>query len=187
MKQRKQDKLIQKSTDLYNTVYRFALSRVKNREAAQDIAQTVMETVIKRLDTLKDESSLESWIKAITQNKIQDYFRELKRRQEWTIQDPRDEDVTLQIQDEEADILDILTSREANHHLAAAVIRLSELHRRIIVHYIIYGESLTSIAENLQMNYHTVKSHYRRGIAALREEFLKLQEDNAPSHSSKKK
>ena len=62
MKQRKQDKLIQKSTDLYNTVYRFALSRVKNREAAQDIAQTVMETVIKRLDTLKDESSLESWI-----------------------------------------------------------------------------------------------------------------------------
>lgn len=187
MKQRKQNELIQKSTDLYNTVYRFALSRVKNREAAQDIAQTVMETVIKRLDTLKDESSLESWVKAITQNKIQDYFRELKRRQEWNIWDPRDEDVTLQIQDEEADILDILTSREANHHLAAAVIRLSDLHRRIIVRHVIYGEPLTSIAENLQMNYHTVKSHYRRGIAALREEFLKLQAETMASDRSKQK
>lgn len=100
MKQSKKDELIQKSTDLYNTVYLFALSRVKNREAAQDIAQTVMETVIRKLDTLKDETAAASWVKAITKNKIQDYFRELKRRQEWSIRDPRDGDVTLQVQDE---------------------------------------------------------------------------------------
>lgn len=187
MKQSKKDELIQKSTDLYNTVYLFALSRVKNREAAQDIAQTVMETVIRKLDTLKDETAAASWVKAITKNKIQDYFRELKRRQEWSIRDPRDGDVTLQIQDEEADILHILTSRETNHHLAAAVIRLSELHRRIIVRHVIYGEPLTSIAENLHMNYDTVKSHYRRGIAALRKEFLKLQgESTEPERSEKK-
>lgn len=175
MKQSKKEDLIQRFMKLYNSVYRFALSRVKEHEAAQDIAQMTMESAIKNMDTLKDEAALESWVKAIAHSKIQDYFRELKKYREWTVTNTEDEDDLSQAADEEADILQILTDQEAKNNMAAAVTSLDQLHQTIIIRHVIYGETLAAVAKRLQLNYHTVKSHYRRGIAALREEFLKRE------------
>ena len=95
MKQSKKEDLIQRSMKLYNSVYRFALSRVKEHEAAQDIAQMTMESAIKNMDTLKNEAVLEYWVKAIAYSKIQDYFRELKKYREWTVTNTGDTPVFL--------------------------------------------------------------------------------------------
>lgn len=175
MKQSKKEALIQRAMELYNSVYRFALSRVKEHEVAQDIAQMTMETAIKNMDTLKDEAALASWVNAIAYSKIQDHFRELKKYREWTVLNTEDQDALSQVEDEEADILQLLTGQEAKNNIAAAVTSLDPLHQTIIIRHVIYGETLAAVAERLQINYHTVKSHYRRGIAALREEFLKRE------------
>lgn len=73
MRQKKQD-LVEKATRLYKDIYRFAYSRTKDYEAAQDIAQTVMEAAISKIDSLRNPQVLKQWIMQITANEINGFF-----------------------------------------------------------------------------------------------------------------
>ncbi|MDF1517540.1 MAG: sigma factor, partial [Lutibacter sp.] len=56
----------------------FIYSRVKDRDATNDILQDIFIKIQNNLGTLRDESKLSSWIYQITRNTINDYFRKLK-------------------------------------------------------------------------------------------------------------
>ena len=53
----------------------FALSFVQDKEIAEDIVQEVFVRIHSKIDTLRDETRLKSWIYQITRNLINDYFR----------------------------------------------------------------------------------------------------------------
>ena len=55
MKHRKKEQLIETAVMLYQEVYRYAFARVKEKATAQEIAQNVMETVIRKIEGLEKE------------------------------------------------------------------------------------------------------------------------------------
>lgn len=59
-------------------LYRYILSRVKDKDVSKDILQDTFIKIQKNISTLKDEKSLKFWIYKITYNSIIDYFRTLK-------------------------------------------------------------------------------------------------------------
>ena len=56
----------------------FISARVQNKDDAEDILQDVFFKIHKKIDTLKDESRLPSWIYQITRHSIIDYYRSTK-------------------------------------------------------------------------------------------------------------
>lgn len=176
MKRSKKEILMQKATLLYDEVYRFAFSRVKDRDAAQDIAQTVMETAMIKIDAIRDETALKQWIMTITFNKIQNHFRILKEEQGRSVRDFDDQAVIEQISDDEADILKNLTVQESRKNAITALLRIDKKYSDVIKQHIIYGDTFRVVAEKPGINYNTAKTRYLRGIPILREEFLKIEE-----------
>jgi len=57
----------------------FILSKVHDEAIADDILQEVFIKIHSKIDTLKDESKIQSWIYQITRNLIVDYFRSIKK------------------------------------------------------------------------------------------------------------
>ncbi len=57
------------------TLYRFILMRVNDPIMAEDIVQDVLIKVYERLNTLKDQEKILSWMYQITRNVIVDYYR----------------------------------------------------------------------------------------------------------------
>jgi RNA polymerase sigma-70 factor, ECF subfamily len=56
----------------------FILKRVSDEQNAEDILQDVFLKIHTRIDTLRDEEKLQSWIYQIARNVIADYYREHK-------------------------------------------------------------------------------------------------------------
>lgn len=65
--------------DLYQELYAFIRSKVKEEEASKDILQEIFIKIHLNLHQLKDSSKLTSWIYQITRNMIHDYFRNKKQ------------------------------------------------------------------------------------------------------------
>ncbi|MEM7538202.1 MAG: sigma-70 family RNA polymerase sigma factor [Chloroflexota bacterium] len=60
--------------DYQNKLSSFIRSRVDN-DAVEDILQDVFVKVYTRLDSLKENAKLESWLYQITRNAVVDYYR----------------------------------------------------------------------------------------------------------------
>ncbi|HAH00092.1 MAG TPA: RNA polymerase subunit sigma-24, partial [Ktedonobacter sp.] len=56
----------------------FVLKRIPDEQSGEDILQNVFLKIHTRIDTLRDEEKLQSWIYQIARNAIADYYREHK-------------------------------------------------------------------------------------------------------------
>src|SRR5213080_479161 len=56
----------------------FILKRVPDEQSADDILQETFLKIHTRIDTLRDEAKLQSWMYQIARNAIADYYREQK-------------------------------------------------------------------------------------------------------------
>jgi RNA polymerase sigma-70 factor (ECF subfamily) len=54
----------------------FVLKRIPDEQSGEDILQNVFLKIHTRIDTLRDEEKLQSWIYQIARNAIADYYRE---------------------------------------------------------------------------------------------------------------
>ncbi len=63
----------------FDRVRSFILGSVKNRWVADDLAQETFFRVLQKLDTVRDQEKLSSWIFRIAANLCQDHFRRAKR------------------------------------------------------------------------------------------------------------
>src|SRR5262249_13240474 len=61
---------------------------VRNRDIAEDITSTALGTAFKKLDTYRGESSLGTWIHALTLNAARQYLRENRHVSLESIDDP---------------------------------------------------------------------------------------------------
>lgn len=57
----------------------FIRSRISDEMAVEDIIQEVFIKIHSNIDTLKDDSKIQSWIFQITRNSMNDYFRSIKK------------------------------------------------------------------------------------------------------------
>lgn len=84
-----------------DTLYRFALSRVKDHHTAEDIVQDCLSAAWGRIDSFQGKSTLSTWLIGIMKFKIIDYFRKSKRT-------PTDQALDKINDDQAGDSLDLL-------------------------------------------------------------------------------
>jgi RNA polymerase sigma-70 factor (TIGR02943 family) len=65
-------------------LYRFALTRVRKPEVAEDLVQESLLAAVRTLESFSGRSTERSWLVGILKNKIADYFRKLGRETTFT-------------------------------------------------------------------------------------------------------
>ena len=84
--------------ELNSALHSFILGRVGNHEVAEDILQDVYLRIHSRIDTLRDEEKVRSWVYQIARNAIHDHHRSARPSSElrdvpYTPDDPAENEV----------------------------------------------------------------------------------------------
>jgi RNA polymerase sigma-70 factor (ECF subfamily) len=155
-------------SEYWPRVYRFALASLRDKSAAETIAQDCFLRAWKARDRFRGESSLNTWLMQIAVNLIRDQLRS-RRLQFWKR--------TSQTVDAAAELLaDKRTSPEmsasARQQLAAvwsATSHLPDQQRTVFVLRFVEDMDLLEIAATMGLSEGTVKAHLFRAVRTVRE------------------
>lgn len=142
-------------------VFSIALHFLRDREAAEEVAQDVFLLLHRTLDSLQSPEHVTHWLRRVTSHRCIDYARRHRRPQ-----------VSLDDVPElrsESSHRDPMLARRLRRLIAT----LPEKARLVVI--LRYQEDLTpiEIAETLAMPVATVKSHLQRSLALLREKVVR--------------
>ncbi|OUR97969.1 hypothetical protein A9Q86_15385 [Flavobacteriales bacterium 33_180_T64] len=141
---------------LYNPLLGYVRNRVRNQEDAEDLTQDVF---LKLAKSNKDGvDNLKSWVYTIAKNTITDYYR--KRQLETN---SIEEDVFFDNESKED------AGKELGKCVGAFVNQLPEEYRELMTLSELKDIPQKEIAEQLDMNYVTVRSKVQRGRKKLKE------------------
>ncbi len=153
--------------DSFQPLYERYLPAVHNRvrymipEAdIEDVTQEVFIAVLKSLHSFRGESQFGTWLRTLTNYKVAEYYRRHNRKQ-----DPPEAPIleAEQLPDGSSDL--VLEDRIA---LRKALGSLPEKYREVILLRFSEGMQFDEIARNMGSNLESVKSTFRRAVAALR-------------------
>jgi RNA polymerase sigma-70 factor (ECF subfamily) len=77
---------------LGNKLKAFILSKVHDEEIADDILQEVFIKIHSKIDILKDDTKIQSWIYQVRRNSIVDHFRSIKKDRQFLPNLPESEE-----------------------------------------------------------------------------------------------
>lgn len=150
---------------MYNVSFRI----VKSRADAEDIVQESFIKGFEKIDQIKEEVSLGSWLKRIVINASLDLIR--KRKKEYWIEETE----ILEKEVNEPEMEDY-SQLEVNH-IKECINKLKEKYRLILVLYMIEDYTHREISELLNLKESTVRNQYRRGKSQLIEMIQKTKND----------
>ena len=138
-------------------VFSLALHVLRNRSAAEDLAQEVFLELYRSLRKLESAAHVVSWLRRVTSHRCIDELRRARHRMELqtdTLPEPAETPATREVF-LEGRLQELVTDLPTNARMVM-VLR--------------YQEDLepSEIAETLKMPINTVKSHLRRSLAVLR-------------------
>lgn len=146
-------------TEYSGKVLGYIRARIKSRADAEDLLSDVFEKILRKLDDFDPEkASLNTWIFTITRNTVIDYYRRSKPTEEL------DENLS-----DDLELDENLLNGETLSELAAALRKLPEQLRDIIVLRYYDGKPLTEIAELMNLSYGAVKLRHQNAVLLLRE------------------
>ena len=146
-------------TEYSGKVMGYIRARIRSSADAEDIHSEVFEKILRKIEDFDEtKASLNTWIFTITRNTVIDHFRRTKPSEEL------DENLSDNVELDE----DLLNS-ETLSELAAALKRLPEQMRDIIVLRYYDGKPLTEIAELMNLSYGAVKLRHQNAVLMLRQ------------------
>jgi RNA polymerase sigma-70 factor (ECF subfamily) len=160
---------------IYATIYHMTA----NHEDANDLAQESFIKAFRALKSFKGGSSFYTWLYRIAVNKTINFLKQRKNRTHMSLNDldfnaEHDPDLVALISDKtprrEADL------RELQGKLNAALLKLSEPHRLVVVLHDVQGLSHDEIAKVMDCNIGTVRSrlfYARQQLQAWLSNYLK--------------
>jgi RNA polymerase sigma-70 factor (ECF subfamily) len=147
--------------EYHNKLLGFIKSRVENEAVGEDILQDVFVRIQTRIDTLKQENSLGSWLYQITRNAIIDYYRAYKSMEELP---------------ESLAAPDVQPTEKARQDIESClepmVQNLPDIYRRALVLSELDGLPQKAVAESQGLSLSGAKSRIQRGRALLKEMML---------------
>ncbi|MDE0429028.1 MAG: sigma-70 family RNA polymerase sigma factor [Caldilineaceae bacterium] len=157
-------------------IYSYVYSRVQNVQDAEDLTARIFYRALDRLDRYEDRGlPFGAWLFRIAHNLVANWHRDQSRRTFLPIDglvfpgERRDEpEATVE-------------RREGEEALWAAIERLPEERRRLLLHK--FGDQLTNleIGELMQKSEGAIKSLYFRTLAALRKDLGEQLDDDGAS------
>ncbi|EDP71678.1 RNA polymerase sigma-70 factor [Flavobacteriales bacterium ALC-1] len=137
---------------------RFIFSKVKDQTITDDLLQDTFIKVHTKLNTLKDETKIKSWIFSIARYTVLDYFRQRDLVYETT-----DEDFIFEEQKLEHTEIDCLRG---------IIKRLPKKYRDPLFLSDIKGLKQAQVSQQLQLPLSTVKSQVQRGRKLIAQGFM---------------
>ena len=134
-------------------MYGISLSYAKDRSMAQEILQDGFVKVFKKIDTFKEQGSLEGWIRRIITNTALDYLRQKSKLYEFI-------DDNKEVEEERLDN-SILENINADG-IFNLIKQLPEGAKAVFNLYAVEGYSHKEIAEKLEITEGTSKSQFKR-------------------------
>jgi RNA polymerase sigma-70 factor (ECF subfamily) len=149
----------------YDSVFRYCSRRLFNRHSAEDVTSTVFFKVMNTIGSFKGSSKdFRNWLYRIATNAVNDHLRTaVKRTQAIRI-------VTDNVRSDRHVISnDDLSDKKS--HLKQALLSLKPKYQTVIALHYFENMKLTQIAEVLDQNPTTTRSHLSRALAKLRKQF----------------
>ena len=142
---------------IYATIYHMT----SNHEDANDLAKESFIKAFQALPSFKGGSTFYTWLYRIAVNKTINFLKQRKNRQHMSLNDldfnaEHDPDLMALISDK-TPVREVGLS-ELQQKLNAALLRLSEPHRMVVVLHDVQGVSHEEIAEMMDCNIGTVRS-----------------------------
>jgi len=146
-------------SEFSESLKRFILSRVKNEDATNDLLQEVFIKIHLKINTIKKQESIKSWVYTITNNVINDYFKKNTK--------------TVHLASEVSD-----TETETNEKHSAIdclkplVKNLPTTYREAMLLSEIKGMKQAEVAKSLNISLSATKSRIQRGRDLLKQGFI---------------
>jgi RNA polymerase sigma-70 factor (ECF subfamily) len=143
-------------TEYHDKLSAFLRTRVAN-DVAEDILQDVFVKIHSRIDSLKENTKLESWLYQITRNAVIDYYRSKKPTvdlPEWIEQAQADEDEIIR--------------KELSSCLVPMIEQLPDKYRTAIKLSEIDSKTQKEVAELEKISLSGAKSRVQRGRSILK-------------------
>lgn len=137
---------------------RFIFSKTKDAEITKDLLQETFIKVHTKLDTLKDDRKLKSWLFAVARYTILDYFKSKK--------------INIELNYFEAEEFIINESHSEKDCLHGILTNLSKKYRDPIFLADIMGLKQKEVASRLKLPLSTVKSQIQRGRQKIAQGFM---------------
>lgn len=175
MNDRKRRNLFEKLIEpLYQDTFYFIVSRVRNKELAEDLTQNTMEKSWYKLELVTNTEAVRGWVLTIALNEIRMSAR-AQNTQKRALYEAESGDITeMEIAGCEQDILDQIIAKESIEAVLVALSRLRRIYREILELRLINELPFEQIANLLELNGATARVRYKRGLEYLREEYMKV-------------
>lgn len=160
---------------MYGQLYSYILSSVSDHFTAQDLTQDVFEAAYKKLYQLKDRDKVKSWIWAIAANKVRAWYKEKKKRAWIFASEDELWDFGNATSVDPFDIAELLEQEEQKRHLEIALWYLDPQVREILSMNILLEIPLPRIAEDMGINYNTLRNWKGRYLKRLRAKMEELE------------
>jgi RNA polymerase sigma-70 factor, ECF subfamily len=161
----------------FSRLYRFAVTRMRDDDAARDIVQQTLCRALRKIDTYRGEAALFTWLCQICRSQLSDYFEHHNRHAKRFV--PVEDDPHIQA------ALDAMASPDADPELVAGRSEISRLVQvvldRLPVRYgdalewkYVEGLSVEEIAGRMNLQHGAAQSLLQRARLAFREMFEEL-------------
>jgi RNA polymerase sigma-70 factor, ECF subfamily len=147
-------------TDFHSQLRRFIAGRVPDADTAEDILQDVYLKIHSKLDGLREEDRLESWIYQVTRNAIIDYYRRARP------QDDLSESLASPADDEPDAVAELASS------VQGMLGCLDDKYRQALELTELQGLSQVELATRLDITVSGAKSRVQRARERLKEAFF---------------
>lgn len=151
-----------------NKIYAFILSKIRNRDLAEDIFQDTFIKVINSLQKGKynEEGKFLPWVMRIANNLVIDYFRKSKKMR--TIAPTDDFDIFDILQDGEKNIEDNLVNNQIHKDLRKLIEHLPENQKEVLKMRYYAESSFKEISESTGVSINTALGRMRYALINLR-------------------
>lgn len=154
-------------------IFRLLMALLRDEDAADTLTQECFLRAYKKRASFRGDSSVDTWVYRIAVNLARDYQRS-KREGFWkrmfsaTPENEEDTSVLDTVASDHADAESQLLAREEVEQVWYTVRRLSDNQREVFVLRYAEDMSLDEIAQTLEMQIGTVKSHLNRALTTVR-------------------
>ena len=151
-------------------IYNLAMTKLRNRETAEDITQECFLRAYKMLRSYRTDSAFSTWIYRICQNLIIDYYRKNKNFKTYslTTNDDDGEEKVQDIADSSEEPLEAIVRQEKVEKVRELINSLPDDLREVIILRDIKDYSYKEIADMLDLEIGTVKSRLSRSREKLK-------------------
>jgi len=164
-------------------VYRFVLARVSDVHTAEDLTADTFFVVVEQIATTRarDELGFAAWVLGIARNKVLMHYRRVHAGPAFAPEPTTGEHPVASA--EEDDPLAVITARESWSEAVAALNRLTEEQRAVVLYRCVLGYSTEDVAALMDKKPGTVRALQFRALASLAR-LLKLDHPRADPETS---